>query len=300
MGNERDQIMNLVNQQTAQLLRQENSLVRQVIQGYENARRDLLASFTDRFNSLGENPDPAVIRQLATDMNMIRAIEARLAQLQQETEGLLSEGLQSVGGAGWSAAMQEVGVLARGLGINLMRFAVDPNLELTIGAAVGQVTGWASTLQSRITATLRESLASGDRFSTIVRQVFGQNGGIWPNGRTSAELMVRRAVIQAYNNARMLFYEQSQQYVPGLQKQAVAAISGRTTETCLMVHGQIKPLNEPFQLEGKEAFSGRLMQPPFHWHCRTVVVGYHPIFEDSSGMKTSDMLRQAQMELADR
>jgi len=56
-------------------------------------------------------------------------------------------------------------------------------------------------------------------------------------------------------------------------KQAIAAIDERTTETCLLVHGQVKPFDEPFELSGKPwdqaqfyGFSNK--QPPFHWWCR--------------------------------
>lgn len=59
----------------------------------------------------------------------------------------------------------------------------------------------------------------------------------------------------------------------GWGKQAVAAIDERTTETCLLVHGQVKPFDEPFELSGKPwdqaqfyGFSDK--QPPFHWWCR--------------------------------
>ena len=272
-------VVKLVNQQQAALLRQENALAKQIAEAYEAARLALLADFTERFQAMGENPEPAAIRQMATNLNLIRAIENRLALLGREMEGILTGGLQEVGQDGFEAARVQIDMMAAALGIELPRFAVDPNLELTIAPAIEQVPGLVSTMQSRVTATLRESLASGDRFSTISQTVYGKHQGIWPNGKSSAELMVRRAVIQVNNNARMLFYEQAKKSIPGLKKQAIAAIQpDRTTETCRRVHEQIKELDQPFETTGKEAFSRWQMQPPFHWICRTTVVAYHDAF----------------------
>jgi len=300
MADIRQQTMRLVDQNQAQALRQENSLIREVHGAYENARHDLLGRFTELFNSLGDEPSPAQIRQLATDANLIRAIEQRVNGLRAELGDTLRSGLTDVSQAGFEAAVREVAILADALGINLIQFAIDPNLELTIGPALEQVPGMAEVLRSNILATLREALASGDRFKVIVDQVFGKNKGPFPRGRTSAELLIRRAVIQANNNARMLYYEQAKGQIPGLKKQAVASIQGDTTETCLKVHGQIRELDEPFETAGREAFSFRQMQPPFHWNCRTSVVAYHPLFEKTSALTTGDMVAAAQKELGNR
>jgi hypothetical protein len=60
----------------------------------------------------------------------------------------------------------------------------------------------------------------------------------------------------------------------GLQpflKQAVAVLDNRTTQTCRNVDGQKQPVNEPFQLTGTPRFADEMMEPPFHWYCRTTV-----------------------------
>lgn len=56
------------------------------------------------------------------------------------------------------------------------------------------------------------------------------------------------------------------------ERQAVAAVDERTTETCLRVHGQIVPLNGRFQLRGTPRFADEMDAPPFHWYCRTATV----------------------------
>lgn len=63
-------------------------------------------------------------------------------------------------------------------------------------------------------------------------------------------------------------------------KQAIAALDGRTTECCLNVHGQFRDLDEPFKLTGTPRFSDERDQPPFHWYCRTAMALYRDEFDD--------------------
>lgn len=285
---------------SAQLLRQENGLVRDVYRAYEQARADLLAQFTYRFSLLGDDPSPAQIRQLATDAELIRAIEERMRALESEFTELARKGFTEISQSSFEAAAGEVAHIAKALEINIFRFAIDPLLELTIGPAIDQIPGLVGTTKTNILTTLRERLASGDRFTDIARAVFGKEAGYFRNGQTSAELMVRRAVIQADSSSRLLYYEQAKRVIPALKKQAVATLSGDTTDVCLRVHGQIRELDEPFEIVGEPSFGRRQQASPFHWRCRTSIVAYHPVFERTSTVKTADMVAQAEKELATR
>ena len=51
-------------------------------------------------------------------------------------------------------------------------------------------------------------------------------------------------------------------------KQAIAALDNRTTDTCIGVHAQYQPVDDPFILGGE--FPGEKLYPPFHYWCRTV------------------------------
>lgn len=113
-------------------------------------------------------------------------------------------------------------------------------------------------------------------------------------------LAARRTVITGNNAARDALYRQMSQDVPGLGKQAVAAISPRTTDCCLRVHGQVQPLNRPYKLEGLPRFAAEMMFPAFHWNCRTSSVPYHPDFEVGAAISTADMQRAARAELTRR
>lgn len=60
---------------------------------------------------------------------------------------------------------------------------------------------------------------------------------------------------------------------PLLLKQLHAVIDKRTTMVCLDAAGQIQPVDEPF-----ETLMGKRDMPPFHLHCRDVVVPWLPGF----------------------
>lgn len=63
------------------------------------------------------------------------------------------------------------------------------------------------------------------------------------------------------------------------KKQVVAALDNRTTECCLKAHGQVKPLDTPFDLTGEPRFADRLDWTPFHWYCRTSIALYLPDYD---------------------
>jgi hypothetical protein len=49
-------------------------------------------------------------------------------------------------------------------------------------------------------------------------------------------------------------------------QQAIAAIDERTTECCLLVHGQAVPMGATFTLEGEPRYADEQEAPPFHWN----------------------------------
>lgn len=93
------------------------------------------------------------------------------------------------------------------------------------------------------------------------------------------------------------FFQTVQQARKPFKKQAVAALDGRTTDCCLRVHGQIQPLDQPFELTGTPRFADRLEHSPFHWYCRTSVVLYLSEFDDGL---TEEMERSAQQIMKER
>ena len=82
------------------------------------------------------------------------------------------------------------------------------------------------------------------------------------------------------------------------QRLAVAAVDGRTTDCCLRVNGQVvNGVDAPFILTGEPRFADKLVDPPFHWNCRTSVVLYMEEFDNGA---TGFLREQSQAELARR
>jgi hypothetical protein len=276
--------------------RLELTLAREIIAAYGAARRDLRADLMDAYARLGDNPTPAQIRALLNQFGLLDAIDARLAELQRQFALAADDGLRDVTTLAYNAARTEINYLAAGLGLGpVWPFALDPLLELTIGPALEQIAGLIDAVRSQLKAALRAGLAQGQRMQEITKALYGVDQSIFSRGITSARLMAHRAVAEAENVARQAYLEHSQRQIPQLQKQAVAFLDGDTSETCLNVHGQIQDIDKPFATDGREAFARRQMQPPFHWGpCRTSIVGYHPLFEETSAVKTADMIAAAQ------
>lgn len=75
---------------------------------------------------------------------------------------------------------------------------------------------------------------------------------------------------------------------PRMLKQLMAVIDGVTTVVCLDAAGQIREPREPF-----DTLNGQFQHPPFHIHCRSIIVPYLPGF-------VVDQRRPANAELARR
>jgi hypothetical protein len=75
------------------------------------------------------------------------------------------------------------------------------------------------------------------------------------------------------------------------QKQACAALDGRTTDCCLRVHGQIQPFDGKFNLTGTPRYADELDWPEFHRWCRTSVVLYDEGFDDGLTARMRDSAR---------
>jgi hypothetical protein len=88
-----------------------------------------------------------------------------------------------------------------------------------------------------------------------------------------------------------LYEETSQATGTVYMKQAIAAIDAKTTDCCLQVHGQIQPLDKPFQLIGEPRYADEVDNPPFHWNCRTAEALYTETMESKG--TTTDQMRNA-------
>lgn len=292
--NERDTVIKNAQKNMKRIDALDGKLAGEIAAAYRRARRDLMADLVDAFGRLPDNPTPAQIQRLLGVQSLIASIEARIGELGQEMTLAVQDGIRATVEATYGSVVAEVEALAAGLGVDsFVPLAIDSLLEATIEPAIAQIPSATQLLVQNLTGELRVRLARGDRMAEITKALYGKgaDGGIFGRGLTSARLMAHRAVSESENTARLLFLQDATTKVDGLQKQAVARIDGDTSKTCLAVHGQIQPVGMPFDLRGG---FGRAQAPPFHWGpCRTTVTGYHRSFEDTSGLTTAGMRKDA-------
>lgn len=81
------------------------------------------------------------------------------------------------------------------------------------------------------------------------------------------------------------------------EKQVIAALDARTTDCCLRAHGQVQPLDKPFELTGVPRFADKKDWTPFHHYCRSSVALYQASYD--TGL-TAQMREGADWFLAER
>ena len=258
----RDEVMRLVTAQMAEVKRREDKTVRQVMRAYIEALNDIRARVQARLDTLGDSPTPSQIRSMGNDVMLTRAIEARLAVLQGEFTAIFREVMPEMARRGALAGSSEVLAIASALGVELFDFAVNPLLEPVVEATLALVPEEVARFRSLILAELRTGLSGGEAIPTLMRRIFQRvpvdgRSSVFKRGMVSAELLTRRAVIQASNNAKAIYLEQAVEQVPELKKQAVASINGRTSDTCLRVHGQVQNVGDPFELAERRGLHER-------------------------------------------
>jgi hypothetical protein len=287
------------------LERLELATVRQIRRAYEESRQVLLAAIRQRqarlAQELAADEQAALSRALARDQALFDQVEERLAFLRGQVDDLTRGAWDDALDEATDRAEQEADVLARGLrvgfGFEMIDFA---SAEFGLEDALQALDVDQQRVAAALRAELRAGLVRGDPFDEMIERLLAREAGLWANGRVSAERAARRGVIDANNGARDAYYRQWRDEIPGLQKQAVAVVGDTTTETCLHVHGQVQPLDEPYRLQGRKAFRSRMMYPAFHWGCRTSSVAYHADFERGAAMPTSAMQASARAELVRR
>lgn len=122
------------------------------------------------------------------------------------------------------------------------------------------------------------SLAARETPAGVVRTVEEEiPEGLFVRYRSWAWRIVRTETARAYSVARMDgLFEQRQEF-PALRKKILATFDNRTAMDSVLVHGQIRRLEEPF-VDG----AGRVyMQPPARPNDREVVIPWLPEWEET-------------------
>ena len=285
----------------------EAKAARQTAMAYNQARRELLDSLLSLWSRIETGAieiTPARLLEMVRQANLIAEIDARLLELERQHGVVLRDVVNFASEAALQQVERELALLPKEIREGMRPFSridavmVERFLPIALADAHNATTATALTLQRELQA----GILQGESFPSLVKRLMGattDEPSVWARGRTSAELMTRRTVIHANNAARVDYLRQAEAEIPGLQKQVCAVIQSNTTECCLRAHGQIKPIDEPFDLTGQPRFADRMMHTPFHWNCRTAIVAYHPVFE-RGGLTTANMRASAEAELRRR
>lgn len=275
----------------------EQRAARQVAAAYNQARRELLARLLEGWTGAAAmTPDDAA--RLLRQSGLLQQIDARLAQLEREL-GITTRAIVVASSErALESIRREIALLPPSLRPNeldMFGTIASHMIEQFVPVAMSDWHSLATTMSTTLQRELQVGLLQGQSFPALATRLLGQDAiGVFPRGTTSAELATRRLVIAAENGAKQAAIAAVAAVIPEVQKQVIAVIGITTTQCCLWAHGQIKPVNEPFELVAEPRFADRLMTSPFHWNCRTSIAMYHPHFEKS--MPTSRMVADAQKE----
>jgi hypothetical protein len=239
------------------------------------------------------------------ESGLLQQIDARLIQLEQELGISLRGIVTNSSELALEQVRQELALLPPSLrpaGVDVFGTINTRMVERFVPVAFQDVQLGTRSLSLTIQRELQTGLIQGQSFDSLVRRVMSTTPGdlgtsVWQRGQTSAELATRRLVITAENGSKQAALEEVHRDVPEVQKQWISAIGPNTTDCCLRAHGQIQPLDKPFELTGTPRFADQLMTPPGHWNCRSSVAMYHPVFE-RSGLTTPNMRKSAEAQLS--
>ena len=281
--------------------RAETSAARQVAAAYNQARKELLTELITRWIGPGTlRPEEAL--DLARQLGILQAIDARLKQLERESGAILRGVVTDAEERGLQAITRELALLPDSIRRDLSAFTRlnTTMIERFVPLALDDMQTAIGVLSGSLRRELQAGLLQGESFPSLVARLMATNEpSAWRNGAVSAERLTRRLVIHAENAARTEYIQQAARGIPELKRQAVAVVAGNTTDCCLRVHGQIVGVNEPFALSGEPRFADSMMYPPFHWSCRTSAAAWHPRFE-SGNLTTASMVSKAQAEISRR
>lgn len=308
MPSPRDDLLRLAAQNTRFLDRLDRETIKAIADAYEAARLELIGTITERWNALytgtASGEQELRMRELARDRDLLAQIEARLKVLRDLVGRITDSAWKRALDGGERVSEEELDILLSGLEPGRFDFsfsmvdytAVEVGLEIALQKLLQAQDQTALVLIGE----LRVAMLRGESFDDMVKRMLARDASVFARGKISAALGARRNVITANNGGRQMVYEYWAPQIPGLGKQAVAAIGQNTTDCCLRVHGQVQPVNGLYRLEGEPRFADRLAYPAFHWNCRTSSVAYHEDFERGAKIKTSDMVDAAQAELQAR
>jgi len=249
------------------MTRLEDSYLSDVEIAYASARRDLVSLLsTTSLNQGGFD----------------RLVQARLNRLEREVLDI---------GVSYSGLIDEATVSFVDQQLNSLSGA--PSLQRVVSASVGdrhailidtikRSPEWVGVLNLQISAEIARLRSSSADINDAFNRLFAEEiadgrVSVWRSGLNSMKLSGQRNVWDAGNTLLVALYAAvATSMREEIYRQASAVVDERTTETCRNVNGQTVALDEPFTLYGSPRFANRMMNPPFHWNCRTTAILFKP------------------------
>lgn len=284
----------------------ETRAAREVAAAYNAARRELVEQLITRWTGPG-TLEPRDAIDLVRRLGLLQNIDSRLLQLENEVGVILRDLLSANSELAIEQIGRELALLPPSLRPNVSQFTMidTATIEQFVPVVTQEIQGITQTTMLQLRRELQSGLIQGEGFPDLVRRLMaqtptGEGPAVWRNGQLSAERMTRRTVITANNAAKnAALAKVNAAGGTQVQKQAVASIGPRTTKCCLRVHGQIRDVDQPFDLTAEPRFARQMMHPAFHWNCRTSEAMYHPIFEQGA-LTTASMRSSAMAEFNSR
>lgn len=289
--------------------REEARAVRRMAAAYRQARQEIVEYLLTNWPASGlETLSRGAIVDLARRIGILRAIDERLLELERELGMALRDVVLSATEMSIDQLQREIALLPPHMRPTVDVFSMldQRMIEQYLPVALNDAQLGARAMSLQLQREIQNGLLQGEGFPELIRRllaadrVAGQAVSVWRRGALSAELAIRRLVITAANASKTdALRSMNAEGGTQVQKQAIAVISPETTDCCIRVHGQIRDVDEPFELTGTPRFADRMMHPSFHWNCRTSIAMYHSIFEQGA-TTTSGMLSAATEELQRR
>ncbi len=228
-------------------------------------------------------------------------IERVADDLRQQVTGIARQHAIQTELAGLDLAEVQFEMIGRFLPVDFeqARRATSAQQQATALVFISNAPAWVSLMVVQLITELSRLRAAEESPEAITARLFAPDiadgrVSVWRHGaNTAARDSQRDLWAAALAVAGALYVAGSGQTERDWRKQAVAVLDRNTTDCCLRVHAQIKPMNEPFALTGTPRYRDEMKRPPFHDFCRTGVGAYIEELEQV-GLPTGEMRAAAQ------
>jgi hypothetical protein len=141
----------------------------------------------------------------------------------------------------------------------------------------------------KVKQELSLAILQNETVDEAVERIVG-TGGVFENQRWRAERIVRTELSYGYHATRLQAMRETQRTdFPDLRKRLVATFDNRTGEDSKELHGQMKPIDEPFVWRKPDGEIEEYMAPPNRPNDRETIIEWRsgwpasPLFTDEDG-----------------